>query len=83
MMRELLATEAAAFAVVYRATVADGREAELRLRTDPESATLADAWARLSACYGQVDPRSIEIELRELPAREAKRRCRPRLVVVG
>jgi hypothetical protein len=52
--------------VTYRATVAGGRTAEIRLRTTFAAATLADAWARLTALHGGVDPRSIEIELREL-----------------
>jgi hypothetical protein len=59
------ATRPATCAVTYRATMPNGEEAEIRLALDPSAATLADAWARLSARYGRVDPRSIEIELRE------------------
>jgi hypothetical protein len=51
--------------VTYRGTVADGSEREIRLRIAAEMATMADAWARLSARYGTVDPRSMEIEIRE------------------
>ncbi len=54
------------YAVVYRANVAGGEEAVVRLTLDPAAATLADAWQRLTARYGWVDPRTIEIELREL-----------------
>ena len=53
-------------AVVYRATVAGRREGVIRLRTSADAATLADAWTRLSARYGRVDPASIEIEIREI-----------------
>lgn len=57
-------------AVTYRATAADGQDAEIRLTLDPAAATLADAWERLSKRYGPIDPRTIEIELRDLlPAR--------------
>jgi hypothetical protein len=34
----------------------------------PEAATLADAWAKFTALYEEVDPYSIEIEIREKPA---------------
>ncbi len=51
--------------VTYRGTLADGSEREIRLRIAAEQATMADAWARLSALYGAVDPRSMEIEIRE------------------
>jgi hypothetical protein len=63
------AAGSAVCAVTYRGTIASGEEAEIRLTLDPAAATLADAWARLSARYGRVDPRSIEIELREAAAR--------------
>jgi hypothetical protein len=55
--------------VTYRATLAGGRTAEIRLRTTFAAATLADAWRRLSALHDGVDPRSIEIELRESTVR--------------
>jgi hypothetical protein len=35
----------------------------------PEAATLADAWAKFTALYEEVDPYSIEIEIREKPVR--------------
>lgn len=54
-------------AVTYRATAAGGETAEIRLFRDPAAATLADAWQRLCTRYGWIDPRTIEIELRELP----------------
>jgi hypothetical protein len=60
-------------AIVYRATIAGGREAEVRLSLDPAAATLADAFARLSARFQGVDPRSIEIELREHAALSLER----------
>ena len=55
-----------ACAVAYRATDANGDEAEIRLHLDPAAATLADAWERLTARFGRIDPRTIEIELREV-----------------
>ncbi len=51
--------------ITYRANVADGGELVVRLQRAPEAATLADAWARLVAFDPAVDPRSIEIEIRE------------------
>ena len=79
----LAATTQATCAVIYRGTAANGREAEIRLRIDPGSATLADAWARLSALYGRVDPTSIEIEIREAPEPDDTRQSAPdRFVVV-
>ena len=54
-------------AVTYRATSQAGEEAEIQLYLDADAATLADAWSRLTARYGQVDPETIEIQLRELP----------------
>jgi hypothetical protein len=71
-----------AYDVTYRATVAGGRQAEVRLRTTFAAATLADAWGRLTALHDGVDPRSIEIELREAaiagPLRTPGRRRRGR-----
>ena len=58
--------------VVYRGTAEDGTEAELRLLTAAEGATMVDAWTRLSARFGPVDPRSIEIEIRERAGREKR-----------
>jgi hypothetical protein len=52
-------------AVTYRCTLASGREAAIGLRLRPEAATLSDAWLRLTARFGAVDPRTIEIEIRE------------------
>lgn len=57
--------------VTYRANRSGGGEAELRLALAPEAATVADAWARLSAAYGDVDPTSLEIEIREAARRVA------------
>ena len=51
--------------VTYRCTLPSGREGALVLRLRPEAATLADAWLRLTARFGQLDPRMIEIEIRE------------------
>ena len=61
------ADEQAIYDVTYRATVAGGEQAEVRLRAAFAAATLADAWARLTAIHRGVDPTSIEIELRESP----------------
>ncbi len=52
--------------VTYRADHVDGGEVSLRLRLPADAATAADGWARLTAAHGPVDPRSIEIEIREL-----------------
>jgi hypothetical protein len=52
-------------AVIYRGTVAGGGEGVVELLAKADAATLADAWTRLSARYGPVDPASIEIEVRE------------------
>jgi hypothetical protein len=51
--------------ITYRANAIDGREIVVRLQRTPEAATLADAWARLVAIEPNVDPMSIEIEVRE------------------
>jgi hypothetical protein len=55
--------------VTYRATAAEGHEAELRLFIDPDAATVADAWSRLTALYRGLDPRTLEIEIRLAPRR--------------
>ena len=65
--REVWAARKASCFVTYRGTAADGTEAEVRLRIAAEAATLADAWSRLAARHGPVDPESIEIEIRERP----------------
>jgi hypothetical protein len=50
--------------VVYRATAARGRCVEVRFATlQPAAATVADAWARLSAVGAGIDPLTIEIEV--------------------
>ena len=50
-------------AVTYRASDGD-RDLAMLLAIDPERATLADAWERLTAAFGEIDPESIEIEIR-------------------
>jgi hypothetical protein len=55
--------------VTYRATLADGREAELRLIIDPAAASVVDAWNRLTAAHEGVDPRTLEVEIRPAPGR--------------
>jgi hypothetical protein len=55
--------------VTYRATLADGREAELRLIIDPAAASVVDAWDRLTAAHQGVDPRTLEVEIRPALAR--------------
>ncbi len=52
-------------AVTYRCTLPTGREGAISLRLRPEAATLSDAWARLTARFGDCDPTTIEIEIRE------------------
>jgi len=51
-------------AVTYRANTATGREVEIQLAISPASATPADAWARLTAVHADLDPKSLEIEIR-------------------
>lgn len=50
--------------VVYRASVAGGREAAIHLVVPVEAATVADAWARFSAIFPDADPFSLEVEVR-------------------
>jgi hypothetical protein len=54
-----------AAAVTYRCTLPTGREGALSLKVRPEAATLSDAWLRLTARFGDFDPTTIEIEIRE------------------
>ena len=49
-------------AVTYRASDGD-RDLAMLLAIDPERATLADAWERLTAAFGEIEPESIEIEI--------------------
>ena len=53
--------------VTYRSALKDGREVEMSLALPPEAATVPDAWRRLTALYGWVDPLALEIEIREAP----------------
>lgn len=66
-------------AVTYRASDGD-RELAMQLAIAPEQATLEDAWRRLSAAFGAIDPRSIEIEIRPRrlppPAGRQRSECR-------
>ncbi|MBP7242041.1 hypothetical protein [Amaricoccus sp.] len=50
--------------VTYRATLPDGREAGLEFALTPDAATPVDAWRRLTAVYGAIDVRTLEIEVR-------------------
>jgi hypothetical protein len=52
--------------IIYRATHADRINVEIRFYAAPETATVADAWARLSALCGQIDPLTLEIEIWEV-----------------
>jgi hypothetical protein len=51
-------------AITYRGSRPCGAEVELHLVIDPNFATVARAWAALSAIHPDIDPRSIEIEIR-------------------
>jgi hypothetical protein len=53
--------------VTYRSSLKDGREVAMSLVLPPEGATVADAWRRLTAVHGWVDPLALEIETREVP----------------
>ena len=61
-------------AVTYRASDGD-RDLAMLLAIDPERATLADAWERLTAAFGEIDPSSIEIEVRSRRVGPAARSC--------
>jgi hypothetical protein len=50
--------------VTYQATLTDGREVDLRLAMPENEATVVDAWRRLSATFGSIDPFSLEVEVR-------------------
>jgi hypothetical protein len=52
--------------VTYRATRADQTEVALRLCLAPEAATVTDAWTRLRVLHDDVDPRTLEIEVRKM-----------------
>jgi hypothetical protein len=49
--------------VIYRASRSNGRPVEMHLAIRPEAATVADAWAKLTAFDSLLDPRSLEIEI--------------------
>jgi hypothetical protein len=67
--------------VVYRATAASGRLVEVRFVTlQAAAATVADAWARLSAVGTDIDPMSIEIEVWPWSKRIARASTRARPV---
>jgi hypothetical protein len=51
--------------VTYRAMRSDRSEVALKLRLAPDAATVVDAWQRLKAIHADVDPRSLEVEIRE------------------
>ena len=61
-------------AVTYRASDGD-RDLAMLLAIDPERATLSDAWERLTAAFGEIDPESIEIEIRPRRVVPVARRC--------
>jgi hypothetical protein len=50
--------------VIYRATSSRGRELEVHLAIAAEAATVQDAWSRLTRICPDVDPTSLEIEVR-------------------
>jgi hypothetical protein len=50
-------------AVTYRASAGD-RDLAMQLAIDPARATMDDAWRRLTAVFGEIDPTTIEIEIR-------------------
>ncbi len=61
-------------AVTYRANLASGQGVEMSLVLPPARATLLDAWSRLNAAYDEVDPTSLEVEIRRAGARQATSR---------
>lgn len=50
--------------VTYRATLTNGRDVELSLAMPETKATVVDAWRRLTATFGSIDPFSLEVEVR-------------------
>lgn len=50
--------------VTYRGTLTDGREVDLRFAMPEHEATVVDAWRRLTAAFGSIDPFSLEVEVR-------------------
>jgi hypothetical protein len=50
--------------VVYRASRPSGHVVEIRLAIDANAATVTDAWSRLTDVHPDVDPMSLEIEVR-------------------
>lgn len=51
--------------VVYRATLPSGREGALYPSIGPDDATMADAWNRWNGICPGIDPRTLEIEIRQ------------------
>jgi hypothetical protein len=81
----MTSTDSATLArVTYRATVGGGREAAIHIVIVAEAATVADAWRRFTGIFEEVDPLSLEVEIRPIAppplALEAKL---PRLRAVG
>jgi hypothetical protein len=70
-------THTACAAVTYRASAGD-RDVAIQLAIAPDRATLGDAWARLTAAFGPIDPRTIEIEIRPARIRRSAARSRHR-----
>jgi hypothetical protein len=68
------ATGTALARVTYRATVGGGREAAIHIVVPPDAATVADAWRRFSAMFAEVDPMSLEVEVRPFPPPAAEAR---------
>jgi hypothetical protein len=51
--------------ILYRANRIDRSEVTLRLQLPRAAATVVDCWERLTTAHGPIDPRTIEIEIRE------------------
>jgi hypothetical protein len=49
--------------VVYRASRPSGSVVEIHLAIEARTATVADAWSRLTGVHADLDPMSIEIEV--------------------
>lgn len=69
MLAQVMLANTEVATVTYRASGRDGRDVELRLALEPDAATVQDAWSRLSAAFGAVDPRSLEIVVRRSASR--------------
>lgn len=63
--------------VIYRATLPGGREGALYPSIPPAEATMADAWIRWNGVCPGIDPRTLEIEIHDVPVAAVPERHAP------